>query len=156
MDSILTFITQTFAETYDKYGDSIFVLFALISFIAIVAQWKLYEKANQPGVACVVPIWNFIVFLRIVGRPASHMFLFFIPIYGQLYMIPKVYIELCNSFGKTSILDYVLIIIFNAFYVLNLGLSYEAEYIGPSYKKKASEMKAMEGRSQSTPTSAYA
>jgi hypothetical protein len=109
------------------------MLLIIIGFIGVVAQWRLYAKAGQPGIASIVPIWNFIVFLRIVGRPASHIFLFLIPIYGQLYMIPKVYIELCNSFGKKSIVDYILVIVFNGFYVLNLGLSYEAEYQGPAY-----------------------
>ena len=154
MDSTIHFIQTTFLDLYDTFGDSLFLLVGLIIFIAVVAQWKLYEKANQPGVACIVPVWNFIVFLRIVGRPASHMFLFFIPIYGQLYLVPKVYIELCNSFGKSTILDYVLIIVFNAFYILNMGLSYETVYIGPSYRKKLSEIKAM--RSVRPASSAYA
>ncbi|MEM9050576.1 MAG: DUF5684 domain-containing protein [Bacteroidota bacterium] len=153
MDSIINFIQDFFLGLYGTFGDSLFLLAGLITFIAVVAQWKLYEKANQPGIACIVPIWNFIVFLRIVGRPASHMFLFFIPIYGQLYLVPKVYIELCNSFGKSSIVDYVLIIVFNAFYILNMGLSYETVYIGPSYGKKLSEMEAMRG---ARATSAYA
>lgn len=131
--SILHSIQDFFMGIYDSFGDSIFVLVILFAFIGIVAQWRLYEKAGQPGIASIVPIWNFIVFLRIVGRPSSHVFLFLIPVYGQLYMIPKVYIELCNSFGKRSIVDYILVIVFNAFYVLNLGLSYEVEYEGPVY-----------------------
>ncbi len=133
MSSIIQFFTDTIANMYATMGDGVFVLAIIIGFIGIVAQWKLYEKAGQPGIASIVPIWNLIVFLRIVGRPASHIFLFLIPIYGQLYMIPKVYFELCNSFGKRSIVDYILVIVFNGFYVLNLGLSYEAEYQGPSY-----------------------
>lgn len=133
MDAVLTFISDLFHRAYATMGDGIIVLFCLIAFIGIVAQWRLYEKAGQPGIACLVPVWNFIVFLRIVGRPASHMFLFLIPVYGQLYMIPKVYIELCNSFGKNSLVDYVLVLVFNGFYVLNLALSYETSYIGPAY-----------------------
>src|SRR6056297_1840654 len=98
MEGIFTFIQDFFMDLYATFGDGLLLLAGVLAFFGIVAQWKLYEKANQPGVACIVPIWNFIVFLRIVGRPASHMFLFFIPVYGQLYLIPKVYIELCNSF----------------------------------------------------------
>jgi hypothetical protein len=52
-------------------------------------------------------------------------------------MIPKVYIELCNSFGKTSLIDYILVILFNGFYILNLGLSYEAHYLGPVYGRES-------------------
>ncbi|MCZ4410229.1 DUF5684 domain-containing protein [Cryomorphaceae bacterium 1068] len=154
MDGIINFIQDFFMGLYGTFGDGLLLLAGVLAFFGIVAQWKLYEKANQPGVACIVPIWNFIVFLRIVGRPASHMFLFFIPIYGQFYLVPKVYIELCNSFGKTSIVDYVLIILFNAFYILNLGLSYETEYLGPAHGKDMSEIKAMMNRGGSR--SAYA
>ena len=131
---ILTSIQDFFLGLYSTFGDGIFVIAILLAFIGIVAQWRLYEKASQPGIASIVPIWNFIVFLRIVGRPASHIFLFLIPVYGQLYMIPKVYIELCDSFGKHTLIDYILVLVFNAFYVLNLGLSYEVEYVGPAYQ----------------------
>lgn len=131
--SILHSIQDFIMGIYTSFGDGIFVIAILFGFIGIVAQWRLYEKAGQPGIASIVPIWNLIVFLRIVGRPASHIFLFLIPVYGQLYMIPRVYIDLCNSFGKHSIVDYILVIVFNGFYILNLGLSYEVEYEGPAY-----------------------
>ena len=131
---ILHSIQDFFLGLYSTFGDGIFVLAILLVFIAVAAQWRLYEKAGQPGIASIVPIWNFIVFLRIVGRPANHIFLFLIPVYGQLYMIPKVYIELCDSFGKHSLIDYILVLVFNGFYILNLGLSYEVEYTGPAYK----------------------
>lgn len=136
MSSIVQFFADIIRNAYATFGDGIFVIAIIFGFIGIVAQWRLYEKAGQPGIASIVPIWNFIVFLRIVGRPAKHIFLFFIPIYGQLYMIPKVYIELCDSFGKSTILDYVMVILFNGFYILNLGLSYEADYLGPVYGKE--------------------
>ncbi|NEN22940.1 signal peptidase I [Cryomorpha ignava] len=131
--SFLHSIQDFIMGIYSSFGDGIFVIAILFGFIGVVAQWRLYEKAGQPGIASIVPIWNFIVFLRVVGRPASHIFLFLIPVYGQLYMIPKVYFELCNSFGKHSIVDYILVIVFNGFYILNLGLSYDVEYEGPAY-----------------------
>ncbi len=88
-----------------------------------MAQWRLYEKASQPGIAAFVPIWNVIVFLSIVGRPASDAWKMLIPIYGQLYFLPKVWIEVCTSFGKTSKMDHVLVILLNGLYIMNLGLS---------------------------------
>jgi signal peptidase I len=133
MENLVQFFVNIHDSLHASIGDSLYLLIVLLAFISIVAQWMLYEKANQPGIASIVPIWNVIVFLRIVGRPANHIFLFFIPIYGQLYLIPKVYIELCNSFGKRSIVDYVLVIVFNGFYILNLGLSYDTQYEGPVY-----------------------
>lgn len=136
MGNLIDFFTESYNTLYASLGNGIIVIALVFGFIGVVAQWKLYEKAGQPGIASIVPIWNFIVFLRIIGRPASHIFLFLIPVYGQLYLIPKVYIELCNSFGKHTIIDYILIIVFNGFYILNLGLSYDTEYEGPAYGKK--------------------
>jgi signal peptidase I len=131
-------LTSLYNSIHANLGDGFFILLIFFLFIAVVAQWRLYEKADLPGIASIVPIWNAIIFLKIVGRPASHVWYFLIPVWGQLYFIPKVYIELCNSFGKTSILDYVLIIVFNGFYILNLGLSYETVYLGPVYGKEKS------------------
>jgi hypothetical protein len=44
---------------------------------------------------------------------------------------------LAQSFGKHHWLDHVLVVVFNAFYVLNLGLAYNEEYQGPAYRKGA-------------------
>jgi hypothetical protein len=41
--------------------------------------------------------------------------------------------ELAQSFGKKSNLDFALAVFFNVFYVLNLSLSYQEEYEGPVY-----------------------
>lgn len=142
MESIANFFKEIFLSLQSQMGDSIFVLAIILGFIGVVAQWRLYEKAGQPGIASIVPIWNVIIFLRVIGRPANHIFLFLIPIYGQFYLIPKVYIELCNSFGKTSLVDYILVIVFNGFYILNLGLSYETTYIGPVYGTRQVEAKS--------------
>ena len=46
-------------------------------------------------------------------------------------------VELAQSFGKHHWLDHVLVVVFNAFYVLNLGLAYTEEYQGPVYNKQA-------------------
>lgn len=136
MSSLIQFLQDTILDLYSTFGNGLIVVGILFLFIGVVAQWKLYEKAGQPGIASIVPVWNIIVFLRVIGRPDKHIFLFLIPIYGQLYMIPKVYFELCNSFGKHTLVDYILIIVFNGFYILNLGLSYDTKYEGPAYGKR--------------------
>lgn len=118
---------------YAKMGMAFYYALAFLAVIAGLAQWRLYDKAGQPGVAALVPGWNLVVFLRIVGRPAKHAWLFLIPIYGQLYFMPKVWIEVCNSFGKRSTLDHVLVIALNGLYILNLALDEDTLYQGPVY-----------------------
>lgn len=136
MDNFITSIIELHEGLYDQIGVGLYIIIGFTVMIGIVAQWRLYEKADQPGIASIVPIWNIVVFLKLVGRPASHMWLFLIPVYGQLYLMPKVWIEICQAFGKRTMLDYVLVVIFNGLYILNLGLSYDIDYVGPVYGKK--------------------
>lgn len=134
IEAVSGFLAGVYTSAHNFMGDGLFIAICVFAFIAVVAQWRLYEKANQPGWACLVPVLNVIVFFRIVGRPWQHIFYLLIPVFN-IFFLAKVYIELCNSFGKTSIVDYILVILFNGFYILNLGLSYEERYYGPVYGK---------------------
>jgi len=117
-------------------GDAFYYALGFIAIIATLAQWRLYEKAGQPGIAALIPVWNVVVFLRIVGRPASHAWLMLVPVWGQLYFIPKVWVEVVQSFGKRSTLDYVLVIVLNGLYILNLAMSEDTRYMGPVHGKQ--------------------
>jgi len=127
-------IIEFYNALYDQYGNGLIISFTILAIIAIVAQWRLYSKADLPGLACIVPIWNFAVFLKMLGRPWTHMFLFLIPGYN-IYILVKVYVELCNAFGKKTMLDYILCIVFNGLYIFNLGMSYDIYYKGTVYGK---------------------
>lgn len=137
MEPILNLIRGVHDYFHDTLGigDSMYYIAGFFVLVGVVAQWRLYDKAGQPGWACLVPVYNMIVFLRIVGRPASHLFLFLIPVVGQVYFLPKVWIETAQSFGKRTILDYVLVVVLNGLYILNLGMSYDSRYYGPVYGK---------------------
>jgi hypothetical protein len=62
----------------------------------------------------------------------SHLAFFLVPFYN-VYFFFRLCVELAQSFGKYSIIDYVLVSVFNVFYVLNLALAYNEEYQGPVY-----------------------
>ncbi len=128
-------VTNFFQEFHVQFGPGVLVILILMLFIGIIAQWKLYEKSGQAGYAALIPGWNVVVFLKIVGRPANHALLLLIPIYN-LYFIIKVLTELCQCYGRDSSIDYLFAILFNGLYVLNLGLSYEAVYRGPVYEPR--------------------
>lgn len=130
-------LVSVYESAYAMFGGGFLIALIVFMFIALVAQWCLYEKAGQPGYTCLIPVLNIIVFLRIVGRPGKHIWYLLIPGYN-IYFLIKVYIELCHSFGKRSMVDYMMVILFNGFYVLHLGLSYEEKYYGPVYQQKKS------------------
>ena len=105
-----------------------------IGLIATVGTCKLFAKANLPCWHVFIPLLNIMTTMKLVGRPTWHAWLFFTP--AVLYLLPKTIIELAQSFGKRTTTDYVLALVFNVFYVLNLGLSYDEDYVGPAYEKK--------------------
>ncbi len=67
--------------------------------LMIVAMWKVFAKAGQPGWAIFIPIYNLIVIMRIVGKPWWWLFLFFIPIVNFIVAI-LIGIRMAKVFGK--------------------------------------------------------
>jgi len=105
-----------------------------IGLIAAVGTCKLFAKADLPCWHVFVPFLNMMTTMKLIGRPAWHAWLFFTP--AVVYLLPKTIIELAQSYGKSTTTDYILALVFNVFYILNLGLSYDEVYEGPSYQSK--------------------
>jgi hypothetical protein len=57
----------------------LFVGVIILAFISLVSQMSLYAKAGQPAIAALVPVWNVMVFCKVVGRPASHAWFLLAP-----------------------------------------------------------------------------
>lgn len=75
------------------------VLWLSIIAFAIVSQWKVFEKAGQPGWLCIIPFYNIIILLKISNKPWWWIFMFFIPIANIVFMIMMLH-RISLSFGK--------------------------------------------------------
>lgn len=73
-------------------------MFVIIAFY-IVCYWKVFTKAGQPGWAAIVPIYNIVVLLQIVGRPVWWIVLLLIPCVNIVIAL-LVYLDLARVFGK--------------------------------------------------------
>jgi hypothetical protein len=71
----------------------------LIGLLIIVAMWKVFTKAGQPGWAAIIPIYNLYIWCKIVGRPWWWLLLMLIPIVNFIVAI-VLSIDLAKSFGK--------------------------------------------------------
>jgi len=102
----------------------------LVLLIAIIAgMWKVFSKAGKPGWACIIPIYNIIVMLQIVGRPWWWLILLLIPIVGLVIAI-IVSIDMAKSFGKGVGFGIGLALLGIIFYpILGFG---SAQYQGPA------------------------
>jgi len=105
------------------------IIIAAIALISIIAQWKIYEKAGKPGWAVIIPFYNIIVLLEIIGKPIWWIFLFLIPVVNIVFGIWTTNL-LSKSFGKDEAFTVGLILLSFIFYpILGFG---NAKYIGPA------------------------
>jgi len=100
----------------------------LLFVVIIVANWKIYEKAGQPGWASIIPIYNIYVLLKIVGKPTWWLILMLIPVVNIVFAIWTINM-LSKSFGKDEGFTIGLLLLGIVFYPL-LGFG-DAQYKGP-------------------------
>lgn len=109
-------------------GVFMLIWFAMMA-VMIASLWKIYAKAGQPGWAAIVPIYNIIILMNIVGRPVWWVVLFCIPFVNFIALI-IVYIDLARSFGKD--LGFAIGMIFLFFIFMPMLAFGDARYLGPS------------------------
>jgi hypothetical protein len=80
-------------------GGLLMVVWLAVAIAVIVGLWKVFAKAGQPGWACLIPIYNAYVLLKIVGKPGWWLVLYFIPVVNLVVGI-LVCLELAKVFGK--------------------------------------------------------
>ena len=77
------------------------IFYWIVCIFMLVVMWKVFEKANKPGWAAIIPIYNVIVLIQIAGLSLWYLLLLFIPIVN-IYAIFKIYIELAHKFGQST------------------------------------------------------
>ena len=108
---------------------AIFVVFYIAIIVLIIASiWTIFTKAGKPGWAAIIPIYNIIVLLEIVGKPWWWIFLWIIP-YLNLIWIIWTYNMLSKSFGKSE--GYTVGLIFLGFIFVPMLAFGDAQYEGP-------------------------
>ena len=107
------------------------VTVAQVAFVLVLGAslWQIFTKAGKPGWASIIPFYNIIVLLEIVGRPWWWLLLMFVPFLNFVIAI-IVYIDLAKSFGKgVGFAIGLLLLPFIFFPILAFG---SAEYLGPA------------------------
>ena len=101
----------------------------LIALLLIVAMWKVFTKAGQPGWASIIPIYNLYVWCKIVGRPWWWILLMLIPFVNFIVGI-ILCIDMAKSFGKGAGFGIGLALLGIIFWpILGFG---SAQYQGPA------------------------
>jgi hypothetical protein len=80
-------------------GTLVLLIQLAVVVLTVAGLWKVFTKAGKPGWAAIIPIYNVIVLLDIVGKPLWWVILFLIPCVNIVISI-IVYIELAKVFGQ--------------------------------------------------------
>lgn len=104
---------------------------SLLIFIAMIAgMWKVFDKAGKPGWAAIIPIYNIIVLLQIIGKPVWWIVLLLIPIVNLVVFI-IMSMELAVCFGKGKGWGFLLLFLFGFIGYPLLGFG-DAAYKAPA------------------------
>ena len=114
---------------FDSIGSGTWLFIIFIIIFYIYAYWRIFEKAGKPGWAAIIPIYNTIILLEIVGKPWWWLLLFLIPGVNLVFAIWMTNL-LSLSFGKGIGFTIGLLLLNFIFYPI-LAFS-NIEYIGPA------------------------
>jgi len=104
----------------------------IIYAITAIGMWKTFEKAGKPGWAALIPIYNTIIILEIVGKPIWWIFLIIFPCTSFIFSIWALNL-LSKSFGQSEGFT-VGLIFFPYIFIPILGFG-SYKYLGPSAKE---------------------
>ena len=109
-------------------GGTLWLIYLAIYVLVVAGLWKMFVKADEEGWKAIIPIWNTLVWLRIVGRPWWWILLMLIPIVNLIIYI-IVDVDTAKSFGKSGLFAVGLIFLPIIFFpILGFGA---ARYLGP-------------------------
>ena len=121
-------------------GSTILILISMVGIFAIVLViagfWKTFEKAQQPGWASLIPILNLYFLLKIAGRPAWWLLLYFIPAVNVIVHF-VVAVDVGKYFGKDILYGLILLGLVPSIGYILLGFVGDAAYTGPAKPYKA-------------------
>lgn len=104
------------------------LLYMAVIVFFLFCMWRIYVKAGKPGWAAIIPIYNILVQLEILGRPWWFLLLMLVPLVNVVIGIILLF-DLAKVFGKGTGFGFGLLFLpFIFIPILALG---DATYKGP-------------------------
>lgn len=125
-----------FAQTSAGYGQQGTVAIAGtmgLLILALVAAWKIFTKAGHAGWKSLIPIYNIVITLRIVGLSGWYTLLYFIPFVNIIFTIIVLH-RLSKSFGYGIGMTLLQLVLLGSL-IIAFGNS---RYVGPNGVQLAS------------------
>lgn len=127
-------------QLVQSMGVGIMIIYFALIILIIVSMWKIFTKAGKAGWVSIIPIYNIIILLEIIGKPAWWIILYFIPGVNLIFAVWSTNL-LSKSFGNSEGFTIGLLFLPFVFYpVLAFGSS---SYHGPVGGQMASAIPAV-------------
>ena len=103
------------------------VVYLAVMVLGIIAMWKIFEKAGEPGWAAIIPFYNLYVLFKITWGNGWKFLFLLIPIANVVFAIITM-VKLAKAFGKSGGFAVGLIFLSIIFYCI---LAFDSStYIG--------------------------
>jgi hypothetical protein len=73
----------------------------IVAIIEIIGLWFVFQKAGEPGWAAIIPVYNYLIGIKVAGKPWWYILLMLIPIVNIVFYI-LVMDGLAKNFGKST------------------------------------------------------
>jgi hypothetical protein len=131
--NVLGLLSPLLSPAYQGDDGGIGIVGVLIQLVVVVyviaCLWMIYQKAGEEGWKAIIPIYNYMVLAKIVGRPMWWGLLPLIPCVGIVFAIILI-LDLGKSFGKSTVFSILGLILCGP---IGLGiLAFGSDrYLGP-------------------------
>jgi Family of unknown function (DUF5684) len=106
------------------------IISLIIAVIAIVALWKIFVKAGEPGWAGIIPLYNTWTLVKIAGLNPWLFLLMLVPVVNVVFAI-YVMIKIGEAFDKSIGWSIIFLVILSFIGMLMLGFG-SATYHKPA------------------------
>lgn len=105
----------------------ILAIYLIVIVLSVVAFWRIFTKAGQAGWKAIIPLYNTVIILRIVGLSGWYVLLYLVPFVNIAVSIWVIY-RLAKSFGYG-----IGVTILSIFAIGPLIIAFgDSKYIGPN------------------------
>ncbi|MGJ8684275.1 MAG: signal peptidase I [Nonlabens sp.] len=104
------------------------IFFLVLQVVHALGTWKMYVAAGRKAWETFVPVYNAVIFMKILNRPWWYVFLLFLPVVN-LIMFIVVWVEALRSFGYNNAKDTILVIVTGGLYLYYINYTQPLNYI---------------------------